>query len=159
MKSLQRIVIGCAAMLAGLSIVSSCVEDDPDNYRTAMLNKKIFSFGEAGGIDTLYATDNDNYEISSVQLQDTADYSSIFDAEMGQGDTAFVNDKNETIGKITYQDGLFYSLETEWYSVYKDESDNGFRYIIKAHPGDCHYELSLFVSLKHGSSMVLVKRE
>ena len=147
------------ASLVCLPFVSSCVEDDPDNFSPAMLNKYTFSFGEEGGVDTLYATDNRSYKVWIASLEDTASYWSVYDAYMSKGDTAFVNDKNEVVGKVTYQKGRFHSLETEWYSVRKDDSTKDFRYILEAHPGQCPYNLSLYITLKNGASTVRLVRK
>ena len=137
----------------------SCVEDDPDNYRCPMVNKGEFRFSQEGGIDTLYVTNNKKYEVWNVELSEMGTHNPILEAYMCNKDTVFLNNEKEPVGHITYKEGKLYSLDTEWYSVYRDEKAKDLRYIIQAHPSQDTHEMYLLLTIKHGSLAVKLTRE
>ncbi len=159
MKTLQRFIFASVAALVSLPIVSSCSEDDPINSRCPSVNKNQFIFSQEGGVDTLYLTDKEKYEVHNITLVERDTRNPLLEAYMSKGDTAFVNSKNELVGKVSYKGGTLLSLETEWYSVHRDESYKDLRYIVQAHPSKDTYEMELLLTIKNGGLAVRLVRE
>ena len=148
-----------AATLICLPVISSCEKDDDENSRVPMLNKNEFVFGQQGGVDTLYTLNKEMFDLLSISLEDVKMSKSVYEASLRRGDVTFVDGDKTSVGTITYKDGILFSMDTEWYGIHIDEEASDRRYIIIAHPcEECPYEMSLAVSVKHGGTTAVVRR-
>ena len=156
---MKRIILVMAAIMSCL-VVSSCSEEEPiPDYGVALMNKRYCYFSQEGGIDTLYCLNDNGCKMVDILFADSSTYQPVLQTNMNKRDTAFFTEDSIAVGKIAYKEGIFNSMDTEWYSIYRDEKATDVRYIIKAHPVECPYKMVLYFSIKHGSGIVDVIRD